>query len=182
MASECLSADSVTRSHQTGTGLLIGISVQPHNLPVVAIQHIVAIQTNDGQILSDKQSPAKQNKNDISSFACSGDSIVKRLTALLALTAALSLTTIQESSAQDYYYYEQDSTYTYDNSGYYYTPHTNEGVWYQESQPSVLGIFQPIRDTAGNAAELYMDIHPGAQIAESMGLLDRGFVLGLFRD
>jgi hypothetical protein len=26
-----------------------------------------------------------------------------------------------------------------------------------------------------------MDLSPGAQIAESMGLLDRGFVLGLFR-
>lgn len=108
---------------------------------------------------------------------------MKKLIALLALTAAFSLTTSEQASAQDYYYYEPAYNYSYDSSGYYYyTPHTNQGVWYQESQPSVLGIFQPIRDTAGDAAELYMDIHPGAQIAESMGLLDRGFVLGLFRD
>jgi len=108
---------------------------------------------------------------------------VKKLIALLALTAAFSLTTTEQTSAQDYYYYEPGYTYSYDNSGYYYyTPHTNQGVWYQESRPSsVLGILQPIRDTAGDAAELYMDIHPGAQIAESVGLLDRGFVLGLFR-
>jgi hypothetical protein len=42
-------------------------------------------------------------------------------------------------------------------------------------------LLQPVRETAGNVAELYMNLSPGAQIAESVGLLDRQFVLGLFR-
>jgi hypothetical protein len=105
---------------------------------------------------------------------------VKKVICLIALVAGFVLTTGQNASAADFlfFHFEDDNSYS---SPAPYTPPQPQHVWYEQPVRRTVGLFQPVRETAGNAAELYMDLSPGAQIAESMGLLDRGFVLGLFR-
>ncbi|NQV23334.1 MAG: hypothetical protein HQ518_03110 [Rhodopirellula sp.] len=105
---------------------------------------------------------------------------MKRLTASLALVAGFVLTSGQSASAGDFlfFHFEDDyssSTPTYDATA------PQQTIQQQATVQQPTHILQPVRETAGNVVELYMDLSPGAQIAESMGLLDRGFVLGLFR-
>ena len=105
---------------------------------------------------------------------------MKKVTCLIALAAGFVLTTGQEASAADFLFFHFEDDYSY-SSPAPYTPPPQQRVRYEQPARRTMGLFQPVRETAGNAAELYMDLSPGAQIAESMGLLDRGFVLGLFR-
>ena len=105
---------------------------------------------------------------------------MKKLTTLLALGAGLVLTSGQNASAADFLFFHFEDDYSYSQPTYY-TPTQPQTYTYQPPVQRQGDILQPVRETAGNVAELYMDLSPGAQIAESMGLLDRGFVLGLFR-
>lgn len=102
------------------------------------------------------------------------------MTALFALLAGLVLTTTQSASAGDFLFFHFEDSHSYAQPTYY-TPQPQPV--YRNPQPAQpqADLLQPIRETAGNAAELYMNLSPGAQIAESVGLLDRRFVLGLFR-
>jgi hypothetical protein len=104
---------------------------------------------------------------------------VKKLTALLALVTGLVLTAGQDVSAGDFLFFHFEDDYSYARQPAY-AP-SPQSVRYQQTVQQPVRFFQPVRETAGNVAELYMDLSPGAQIAESIGLLDRGFVLGLFR-
>jgi hypothetical protein len=113
--------------------------------------------------------------------ACFGDSTVRKLTALLALVAGLVLTTDQNASAGDFLFFHFEDDYSYSQPTYYAPAPQQQSYTYQQPVQRQADLLQPIRESAGNVAELYMDLSPGAQIAESMGLLDRGFVLGIFR-
>lgn len=104
---------------------------------------------------------------------------MKRLTALLALVAGLALTTTESVSAQDYYYTYQPA-YSYVQPAPYAAPPTQE-LLLEEYIISPLIILQPVRNTAADATNLYMDLSPGAQIAEGLGLIDRGSLLGFLR-
>jgi hypothetical protein len=116
----------------------------------------------------------------IQSSACFGDSTVKKLTASLALVAGLVLTTNQSASAGDFLFFRFEDRHSYSQPTYY-APQPQPV--YRQPQPvqRQADLLQPVRETAGDAAELYMNLSPGAQIAESMGLLNRRFVLGIFR-
>lgn len=106
---------------------------------------------------------------------------MKKLIAALALVAGLVLTSGQNASAGDFlfFHFEDDNTYQQPT---YYAPAPQQPTYvYQQPVQRRTNLLQPVRESAGNVAELYMDLSPGAQIAESMGLLDRRFVLGLFR-
>ena len=105
---------------------------------------------------------------------------MKKLTVLLALGAGLVLTAGQNASAGDFLFFHFEDSYS-SSQPTYYAPAQQQTYTYQQPVQRQAGLLQPVRETAGNVAELYMDLSPGAQIAESMGLLDRGFVLGLFR-
>lgn len=106
---------------------------------------------------------------------------MKKLTALLALVAGLVLAAGQDASAGDFLFFHFEDEYSYSQPTYY-APQPEQRMQYQQRSQPQADLLQPVRETAGNVAELYMDLSPGAQIAESMGLLDRGFVLGLFRN
>jgi len=112
--------------------------------------------------------------------ACFGDSTVKKITALFALSAGLVLTTAQSASAGDFLFFHFEDSHSYSQPTYY-APQPQPV--YRQPQPVQrhADLLQPVRETAGDAAELYMNLSPGAQIAESMGLLNRRFVLGIFR-
>lgn len=105
---------------------------------------------------------------------------MRKITALLALVAGLVLTAGQDASAGDFLFFHFEDDYSYSQPTYF-APHPQQNYQYQQPVERPGNLLQPVRETAGNVAELYMDLSPGAQIAESMGLLDRGFVLGLFR-
>lgn len=105
---------------------------------------------------------------------------MKRLTVLAALAAGFILTPGQDASAGDFLFFHFEDDYSY-TAPAVYTHYTQPVVTYEQpAQPSG-NILQPVRETAGDVAELYMDLSPAAQIAEGVGLLDRRFVLGLFR-
>ncbi len=106
---------------------------------------------------------------------------MRKLTALLALVAGLVLTTDQNASAGDFLFFHFEDDYSYSQPAYDAPAPQQQVYTYQQPVQRRVGLLQPVRETAGNVAELYMDLSPGAQIAESMGLLDRGFVLGIFR-
>jgi len=105
---------------------------------------------------------------------------VKKITALFALSAGLVLTTAQSASAGDFLFFHFEDSHSYSQPTYY-APQPQPV--YRQPQPVQrhADLLQPVRETAGDAAELYMNLSPGAQIAESMGLLNRRFVLGIFR-
>jgi hypothetical protein len=103
---------------------------------------------------------------------------VKKMTASLALVAGLVLTTNQSASAGDFLFFHFEDSHSYSQPTYYAPQPTYH---YQQPEQRQTDLLQPVRETAGNVAELYMDLSPGAQIAESMGLLNRRFVLGIFR-
>lgn len=98
----------------------------------------------------------------------------------MALTAGFVLTAGQPASAGDFLFFHFEDDYSY-SAPTHYTYYPQSHVTYEQPVQASVDILQPVRETAGNVAELYMDIHPGAQLAESVGLLDRQFVLGLFR-
>jgi hypothetical protein len=107
---------------------------------------------------------------------------VKKVTCLIALVAGFVLTTDQDASAADFLFFHFEDDYSYSSPAPYTPPQQQQQpVRHEQPAKRTVGFFQPVRDTAGNVVELYMDLSPGAQVAESMGLLDRGFVLGLFR-
>ena len=105
---------------------------------------------------------------------------MKKLTASLALVAGLVLTTNQSASAGDFLFFHFEDDYSYSQPTYY-APAPQQNIRHQQPVQRRVDLLQPIRETAGNTAELYMNLSPGAQIAESMGLLNRRFVLGIFR-
>jgi hypothetical protein len=117
----------------------------------------------------------------IQSSACFGDSTVKKLTASLALVAGLVLTTNQSASAGDFLFFHFEDDYSYSQPTYYAPAPQQQTYARQQPVQRQANFLQPIRETAGDTAELYMNLSPGAQIAESMGLLNRRFVLGIFR-
>jgi len=102
------------------------------------------------------------------------------MTALFALLAGLVLTTAQSTSAGDFLFFHFEDSHSYSQPTHYAPQPQSVHRQPQSEQPQD-DLLQPVRETAGNAAELYMNLSPGAQIAESVGLLDRQFVLGLFR-
>lgn len=113
--------------------------------------------------------------------ACFGDSTVKKMTASLALVAGFVLTTAQSASAGDFLFFHFEDDYSYSQPTYYASAPQQQAYVRQQPVQHQADLLQPIRETAGNTAELYMNLSPGAQIAESMGLLNRRFVLGIFR-
>ena len=102
---------------------------------------------------------------------------MKKMSALFALLAGLVLTTAQSASAGDFLFFHFEDSHSYSQPTYD-TPEPQPVGRHPQPQADLL---QPVRETVGNVAELYMNLSPGAQIAESVGLLDRQFVLGLFR-
>jgi hypothetical protein len=100
--------------------------------------------------------------------------------ALFAVVAGLLLTSGQNASAGDFLFFHFEDDHSYSQPTYY-APQPQPTHHYQQPAQPRADLLQPVRETAGNAAELYMNLSPGAQIAESIGLLDRGFVLRLFR-
>ncbi len=105
---------------------------------------------------------------------------MKKMTALFALLAGLVLTPDQSASAGDFLFFHFEDSHSYSQPAYY-APQPQPTYHYQQPAQRQTDLLQPVRETAGNAAELYMNLSPGAQIAESMGLLNRRFVLGIFR-
>lgn len=105
---------------------------------------------------------------------------MKKLACLAALVTGLALSTGQNASAGDFLFFHFEDNYSYSQPTYY-APQPQPNYQYQQPVRHQADLLQPVRETAGNTAELYMNLSPGAQIAESMGLLDRRFVLGLFR-
>ncbi len=105
---------------------------------------------------------------------------MKKMSALFALLAGLVLTTAQSASAGDFLFFHFEDSHSYSQPTYDTPEPQPVGRHPQPEQPQA-DLLQPVRETAGNVAELYMNLSPGAQIAESVGLLDRQFVLGLFR-
>jgi hypothetical protein len=137
------------------------------------LKHKTISKIRDWQTVS---SGAKDRR--IQPSACFGDSTVKKMTASLALVAGLVLTTNQSASAGDFLFFHFEDSHSYSQPTYYAPQPTYH---YQQPEQRQTDLLQPVRETAGNVAELYMDLSPGAQIAESMGLLNRRFVLGIFR-
>lgn len=107
---------------------------------------------------------------------------MKKMTALFTLLAGLVLTTAQSASAGDFLFFHFEDSHSYSQPTHD-APQPQPQPVERHPQPESpqVDLLQPVRETAGNVAELYMNLSPGAQIAESVGLLDRRFVLGLFR-
>jgi hypothetical protein len=140
------------------------------------LKHKTISKIRDWQTVS---SGAKDRR--IQPSACFGDSTVKKMTALFALIAGLVLTTNQSASAGDFLFFHFEDDYSYSQPTYYAPAPQRQTYARQHPVQRQANFLQPVRETAGNVAELYMDLSPGAQIAESMGLLNRRFVLGIFR-
>lgn len=106
---------------------------------------------------------------------------MKKLLVAAAVIFGLTLTDSGTASAQDHYYYA-DGTY-YQSATPYAAP--ANGLILEELVVVPLMVIDPVlrpaRHTAGDVAQLYLNLNPAAQVAEDVGLINRNFIVDLIR-